>query len=564
MAKIFPERLPESIKSEPKRNAEIIVYQALQKLEDDYRVFYSASWQQRRINQSAVDGEADFIVAHPKMGMIIFEVKGGGVAYDATAGVWTSIDRNGETHTIKDPIEQAKRNRYALQDKLMDLPGWDQRRFINIGQAVVFPDIVVTDKLLKPDLPRDIIVDHNDLDEIHLVIPQIMRYYSSSDMSIGSLGHDRMSLLEKLLAKSFNIRTPIGVEIDYLEEKLIQLTEDQMRLLDFLGTRRRAAISGCAGSGKTMLAVEKARRLFDEGFEVLLVCFNNALADYLSGKLPDISVITFHGLCEYLVKEAGMTPQNYKDIHDYYDRVLPEAGFDAAIALGKKFDAIIVDEGQDFRDEYWMAINELVDEAQGILYIFYDDNQNLYRGSPINTIINEPPFMLIENCRNTKLIHELVRQFHTHKEVMDSKSPEGFQPEIIYYSCDAQLKKNLQSLLHKLIQEERIYNYDIVILTPHSQQKTAIKNGEKLGNFSITENSAQRQYEVQCTSVYKFKGLESKVIILVEISSAVRERLRELMYVGCSRAKSYLVIMIDNILPHDEKSEIERICKVIQ
>lgn len=562
MAKIYPERLPENIKSDPKRSAEINVYRAFQKLDDDYRVFYSASWQQRKINQAAVDGEADFIVAHPKMGIVVFEVKGGGIALDANTGEWTSTDRNDQVHVIKDPIDQARRNRYALKEKLFDLPGWDQTKFLNMGQAVIFPDIIVPKQSLKPDLPREIIIDHHDLEEIDLVIPQIMRYYSSSDVSIGSLSHIRLSMLEKLLAKSFSISTPMGVEINILEDKLIELTDDQMRILDFLGTRRKAAIKGCAGSGKTMLAVEKARRLFEEGFDVLLVCFNNALATYLSDKLPNISVVTFHQLCDALVKEADISPQKSKDIHDYYDRVLPEAGFDAAVALGKKFDAIIVDEGQDFREEYWMVINALIDDNDGILYIFYDDNQNLYKGSPINTVIEEEPFLLTENCRNTKLIHELVRNFHKDKEQIESRSPVGFQPEIIYFTSEIHLKNKLQSLLHKLVNEEHIYTDDIVILTPHSQAKTMIKSGLRLGNFVITENAIKHNNQIQCTSVYKFKGLESKVIFLVEIGPQILERIKEIMYVGCSRAKSYLILMIDNNLQHDEKSEIEKFCKL--
>jgi len=562
LAKIFPERLPESIKSDPKRNAEINVYQAFQKLDDDYRVFYSASWQQRKINQAAVDGEADFIVAHPKMGIIVFEVKGGGIAFNANTGEWTSKDRNGQIHEIKDPIAQARRNRYALREKLFDLPGWDQTKFLNIGQAVIFPDIVVPKQSLKPDLPREIVIDHHDLEEIDLVIPQIMRYYSSSDMTVGSLGNIRLSMLERLLAKSFSISTLMGVEINNLEDKLIKLTEDQMRILDFLGTRRKAAIKGCAGSGKTMLAVEKARRLFEEGFNVLLVCFNNALATYLSDKLSNISVVTFHQLCEALVKEADISPQKSKDIHDYYNRVLPEAGFDAAVALGKKFDAIIVDEGQDFRKEYWIVINTLIDETNGILYIFYDDNQNLYKGSPINAIIEEEPFLLTENCRNTKLIHELVRNYHKEKVNIESKSPEGLQPEIIYFTGEIQLKKNLQSLLHKLVNEEHIYTDDIVILTPHSQAKTTIKSGLQLGNFVITENIVKHNNEIQCTSVYKYKGLESKVVIIIEIGPLIIDRLKEIMYVGCSRAKSYLVLFIDENLQPNERFEIEEFCKV--
>lgn len=546
------------------RAAEIKVYKAFKSLDNEYRIFYSTSWQQKRIYHAAEDGEADFVLAHPKMGVIVFEVKGGGIVFNANKGEWSSRDRNGNVHLIKDPVKQASKSKSALLEKLKSLPGWDNNRFLNMGHAVIFPDIFVTENYLKQDLPKEIIVDHQDLENLNKVIPTIMSYYSSGDLKTGNLGNDRLERLEKLLARSFNITTPMGVEFDYLEEKLIHLTEDQMNILDHLGSVRKAKIKGCAGSGKTMLAVEKARRLSEEGFNVLLVCFNFALANYLVQKAPNICVKRILELFEDLVKEAGIKPRNAKDIHDYYDNVLPEAGFDAAVALGKKYDAIIVDEGQDFRELYWLVINEVLSKPNGILYVFYDDNQNLFKSLSIDSIIEGDPFLLTENCRNTKLIHELVRNYHQEKEIIKSKSPDGFKPEIYYYENEAQLKNNLQSLLNKLINQEKIDNRDIVILSPHSQENTLIKNGAKLGNFLVTENPVQKNNEIFWTSIYKFKGLESKVILLIDISPSIINKLNEFMYVGCSRAKSYLALMVDKNLFADLKSEIESVSDVIR
>ena len=93
----------------------------------------------------------------------------------------------------------------------------------------------------------------------------------------------------------------------YEDDRLINLTERQMLILDFLSNRRPAQrFKGCAGSGKTMLAMEKARRLASEGFDVLLTCYNAALATSLARHVPErITVMHFHGLCRELVKEAG-------------------------------------------------------------------------------------------------------------------------------------------------------------------------------------------------------------------------------------------------------------------
>jgi hypothetical protein len=139
VAKLYPEHLPESILTDPKRNAEKKVFEALSGLESSFIVFYSVAWQARKDGYTR-DGEADFVIAHPDYGVLVLEVKGGGVAYDATTGQWITTDRYGESFVI-DPVEQARKSHYTLLDKLKDLPEWDSSRFLTIGHAVCFPDV---------------------------------------------------------------------------------------------------------------------------------------------------------------------------------------------------------------------------------------------------------------------------------------------------------------------------------------------------------------------------------------------------------------------------------------
>ena len=121
MAKIYPEHLPESITNDPKRKAEIIVYDTLAAMDARFVVFYSVSWQARK-DGTAQDGEADFVVMHPDYGVLILEVKGGRIEYEASNEKWFTIDRNDNRFEIKDPVEQAKRSHHTLFDKLCDLP----------------------------------------------------------------------------------------------------------------------------------------------------------------------------------------------------------------------------------------------------------------------------------------------------------------------------------------------------------------------------------------------------------------------------------------------------------
>jgi len=560
MAKIYPERLPETVLNDPKRKAESVVYDALSEMDNAFVVFYSVAWQSRK-DGAARDGEADFVIAHPDLGILVMEVKGGGVSFNGMTGEWRTVDRKGIEYPIKDPAEQAKRSHYTLLDKLAELPGWDRQRFLTIGHAVCFPHIYALSAELKLNLPRDIIFDHDDVAEMQKAILRTFDYYANKDRR-APLGRDRLQLVENLLARSFSISTPLGVELEQEDEKLIELTEQQMSILQLLRTRRRATIAGCAGSGKTMLAIEKARRLDAQGFNVLLTCFNVALADELQKRLPESIVVTnFHALCKSMAQESGFSLRKPASEEEYNDVILPEELLNAAEEQGPQFDAIVVDEGQDFKDTYWIALSALL-RPNGIFYVFFDDNQNLYDGTAaLKGIVDEEPFPLSENCRNTQTIHKLVAKFHSQPDELICRAPLGHAPELLYYRDAMQLMRQIQSKLHHLVIDEHISAQDIVILTPRSQERTQFKVGTRLGSFALTDGQRNWSNGIQVSSIHAFKGLERQVVIIAEIDEYVRHKPEIVMYVGCSRARTYLILCADENIPTDLKQRIEAACK---
>ena len=550
MARIYPERPPESIIGDPRRNAELKVFQALSDLPNSYRVFYSMHWQGHSHNWGINEGEADFIIVHPDMGIIILEIKGGGITYDASTGEWFSQSRDGRTHRITDPIDQGRRNHYEIKRKLENLPGWPSRK-LNIWNAVCFPDIYLkSGQFLKPDLPREIIIDAEDMNDILETVKRVYSYCFGANLVDGAPGNDRMQMIEGLLANSFTVTTPLGVELQQEEQRLIELTEQQFRALALLGDRQRAAIAGCAGSGKTLLATRKAQQFADLGMSVLLVCFNIALSVDLRQRLPEeIEVYNFHDLCRQAARQVGYTLRDIQDEDELFDVVLPEALLDAAEQIGQIYDAIIIDEGQDFQENYWIGLEALLKE-DGYLYVFFDNNQNLFGGlKDFGGLISEPPFVLNQNCRNTKSIHKTVAKFHSNPASLVCFSPEGREPEVIKYSGEDELLRKLQKLLHHLVIDEHIDNDEIVILTPRGEEKTRLVPGLKLGLFTLTVHSPDHQSKIQATSVHKFKGLERRVVILAEIDQRTTYNRDMLMYVGCSRARTHLILLTDETAP---------------
>jgi hypothetical protein len=115
-------------------------------------------------------------LADPRYGALVLEVKGGTVRYDAQRGLWTSIGRHGEGR-IKDPFAQARRSMHTFIDALEKAKGGRERR-INVGYAVAFPDGRATRSRLKPDAPREIVIDGGDLRSLGARVEAIFRYWA--------------------------------------------------------------------------------------------------------------------------------------------------------------------------------------------------------------------------------------------------------------------------------------------------------------------------------------------------------------------------------------------------
>ncbi len=317
------------------------------------------------------------------------------------------------------------------------------------------------------------------------------------------------------------IRTPLRLEFDEEDKTIVELTQDQAWVLGFVTHRKRAAITGPAGCGKTMLAVELAKRLAAAGHRTLLTCFNRRLAEYLQESTEGVAgldVCHFHQLCVRLASEAGLEVPEASDegSREFFEQKLPELLEEAARTLGPRYDAIVVDEAQDFRDRWWPALLALHrDPDEGMLYLFADDNQNLYGGAalPLDAEHLCPP--LPANLRNTKAIGEFVSIFYKGERKPATKGPAGRVPEILGYKDDDDLAHLLTVVLTNLVEEEDIPLEDIVVLTAPGKDKSRLRKRERLNGFRLSEEVEPGT--VLTSSVHGFKGLERPVVILAEL-----------------------------------------------
>jgi hypothetical protein len=551
---------PNQLSADTQSEAERVLYQAFQeKLDNSYIVFHDVDWHSPGSDGRPRDGEADFVIVHPTRGILVLEAKGGTIRHNPRTGHWISISRGGRTHDIRDPFAQARYSKYTLQDQLQVMLNLPPKRRINIGHAVAFPDVVVGELSLGPDRPRQVILDHTDLANLSRWVGGALAYWRGRESQRETApGDQAIGALIDLLGNAWELRPAMWGEFVHEQQDLIRLTQQQYMILDALSRQRRAAISGCAGSGKTMLAVEKATRLARQGFRVLLTCFNRHLAADLRARLNSslsLDIVSFHALCHDLAQRAGVLPVK-KDSDTFFNRQLPEALMDAADVLNVRYDAIVVDEGQDFRDDWWIPLQTLLrDPDHGILYIFFDDNQRLY--VPTGTFpIQRPPYPLTVNCRNTQNVHQLVVRFYEAETAPTARGPVGRPVDVVPYVAPPLLQSTLQDVLRRLTEDEQVPTGEIAVLTARSLSKNKLIDSSASEGPRMTDAWPPPQGQIYCTTIYDFKGLERAVVVLVDVHKWPPEwdEMVKLLYVGCSRARNHLIVL----LPQNASRKIQR------
>ena len=231
MAQMLPRRL----RLETKSAAERRLYEAFRDdLPNEHVVFHSVRWLARDPRSGAEDGEADFIIAHPDLGILVLEVKGGAIRYDGGMAQWFSKD-----NPVKDPVDQARRSKYSLLDKLKGLPTW-RDCWITLGHAVAFPDVAV-DRDLLPDLPEALVLDAPALANLEGWVRRALDYWHTHDQQVGGVGREGMETLCNILSPSWELRPFLCFALEEEKQEIIRLTEEQFALLDFLRGQRRAA-----------------------------------------------------------------------------------------------------------------------------------------------------------------------------------------------------------------------------------------------------------------------------------------------------------------------------------
>ena len=511
------------------------------------------------------------MLAHPERGILVFEVKAGVIARDAHGRWWA-----GGRQLDVSPWEQARTSMRALLHKLRELPDSPPDFHPIVGHAVALPDVDRESaganlRLLGPDVEPDLLFDRSTLLEddpatTRRAVDRALDCWAGQSADRRAPGEDGVRLLDELLTTPVELRSLLRSEIAEGEREVVVLTAHQLAALHRLQRNRRVHVVGAAGTGKTLLAAEKARQLATEGFQTLLVCFNQPLARLLAELTADdtartgrLTVSTFHQLCEDLGREAGTVPEKPDPVtSEWFSETLPDALDEALELLGPRFHAVVIDEGQDFAADWLVSLEALLFEPkEDVLYVFHDPAQAIYRDDVVETL-GPVSYDLDENCRNPGPIHEFAMGHAPDAPATVALREYGRAPEIIEAEPGRPTLEALRAVLHRLRVDEGVRPWEIAVLVGGSLDGSATWLERRFGNEVLWNGQVdgagrprglaahdvppQPSDTILCDSIRRFKGLERPVIVLVELRPDDK-RAEQLLYIGASRASQHLVVI---------------------
>ena len=304
--------------------------------------------------------------------------------------------------------------------------------------------------------------------------------------------------------------------------------------MNFLSEQKTAVINGAAGTGKTMIAVEKAQRHAMAGEKVLFLCYNSQLKNYLSENYPHES-IDYYTISGYACKLCDSTVPKYDKMESILEEMYIYDTF--------PYMHVIIDEGQDFGIEDMEEAN-VVELLKTIIvdrkpetasfYIFYDKLQ-LVQASQAPKYIDEADckLTLYRNCRNTENIATTsLAPITERKPKLIDGCVKGAPAKLHFCSNSDAVQEKLNLLLDTLKGQGV---KDIIILTCKTETTSILSN-------VITNGVYRNKYRF--STCRKFKGLEADAVILVDVDSETFEDNNTLIYyVGTSRARLWLDII---------------------
>ena len=526
----MPLCFPEEPEFADDRTAERVVWQALRdQLPDDAALFHSVNLLERDREH-----EIDLLVAWPGVGLAAVEVKGGHVRRDAQG--WTQ-ESAGQKRKIGSPVLQAQDGRHVLQRYLKDhtSSGVSARSM----HLVALPFTQVPVDWSAPDIDRTCVVAKGELDDVAQRVRHAVERHGEGHHALTAVECDAVVCV---LGAELGSQTSLLSDAEEHEQRVDQMTRDQARVLNSFRYHRQLKVIGGAGTGKTWLALEQARRLAKAGERVALVCYSRGLARWFERNTelwPRRERPAYVGLFHQLPVEWGAEP-GVDDSADFEERLPRELGELAAQRPPSDlFDSVVVDEAQDFGALWWPSLVAcLRDREKGGLFVFMDEAQRVFARDG-DAPIDLPPYVLDENIRNTRNIANLFSSLSG--EQLRPRGMVGPPVRLVECTAEDDVVPRADDAVDALL-EEGFEPGQVALLTTqhrHPEQRNVVETGgwaEYWDAFFAAD-------DVFYGHVLGFKGLERSAVVLAVNGFREVTRAKEMLYVGLSRARTLLVVV---------------------
>ena len=467
------------------------------------------------------DCEIDVVLVSATRGVIAVEVKGGVISIEQ--GRWI---QNGRT-LPKSPPQQVTKAKHELIKRLrtsgVELEG------MFVCHAIALPDVgSVPPEGLGPDAPAEIVFAKAQLEFPAVAVGKLLHEH-------GPIPPERVAKLLATLRPDVALEGDEGQVLQWAGQKLDDETRIHLGNVRGLDKNRRVLVTGGAGTGKTMLVLEWAKRAIGRGERTLVVCFNKPIADQLQRSLAgtDAMVGTYHDIAVKLLEPHGFRV-GASPTTEYWLNVLTDAMAFHAEHIGTPFDTIVVDEGQDIYPHWFASLERLLDpNGPHKLLVVADPSQAIYvqPWTPPDDMTEMP---LQYNLRNCSAIARLVQRLGGPWPL--PSAPYGDAVIHLYAGGMREVRKRVRDAVKSLSQTYGIPFSQIAVLTTHTRERDSLLDGPIEG-CRLVRWADRREDGVLCETVQRTKGLERTAVILVDMSG---EPDPMLLYIGASRAVSVL------------------------
>jgi hypothetical protein len=527
--KLAPGLYPRERSRPTESNAEIRVYESLK----PHMPPGWYGWHSLRLEDDGLFGEGDFVIADPDRGLLVLEVKGGNV--EQRDGRWF---QNGAPMSA-DPRAQA----YQFLNKLISRLDREKCAPPAYGIATCFPDISFDKAPGQGDLSQTTIggQDLPWLDE---------RLKSLMDHALPKARRPRGHWVEKLhelWGQTWIPSLSLGSRARMDDAERVKLDAGQIQTLNMIERASNLLVEGGAGTGKTLLAREAACRFAAKGSRVLLICFTNALAEWLRRTitLPSVQVVPLRKLALELARSTAADTREPSDT-DGWDRLVLSVAADVLPKITRDWDIVILDEAQDLADVDWEFVIELARDKR--LWVFHDPAQHFWTDRHLHEqVLKFTPIQLPDAHRCPKEIMALADAYRdistlgSARELIRSAISDG-TIGIVACPSETSVPDKIANEIGKF-RSAGFRPEDIAIVSVRGQSAARTFGLERIGAYRLVKaDDPAAEHEIVDDTFLRFKGLERPAVIVTDLN-LIHDRKEIRMYIAITRALTALRIV---------------------